>query len=225
MEVFFIGVGPGDPDLITIKGKRLIECADTVIYPGSSINAEILEFSSGKEINSWNLTDDEVVAYIIEEVNRGKTVVRLHSGDPSLFENISMHVRALMSHGIEVKIIPGVSSLSALAVASKTELTANQTLIVTRSAGEPWKDGYRFESGSIKELSEHHTTMAIFIGTKYIREIMAIVDYPPDTPVAVVYHASWDDEQVITGTVADIADKVEKSGVKRGAAILITPCD
>ncbi len=166
-----------------------------------------------------------MIAYIIEEVGRGNTVVRLHSGDPSLFENISMQVRALTSHGIGVEIVPGVSSLSAIAAASRTELATNQTLIVTRSAGEPWRDGYRFESGSIRELSKHHATMAIFIGIKYIREIMATIDHPLDTPVAVVYHASWDDEHVITGTVADIADKVEKSGVKKGAAILIKPRD
>ncbi|MBA1343181.1 MAG: S-adenosyl-L-methionine-dependent uroporphyrinogen III methyltransferase [ANME-2 cluster archaeon] len=227
MGVSFIGAGPGDAGLITIKGKRLIEDADTVIYPGSSINPEILEFSDGKKINSWDLSFEEVIACIVEEVSRGRTVVKLHSGDPSLFEGTSVYLRALAERGIRGEIIPGVSSLSAVAASLGTELTKDQTLIVTRPAGEPWRDDYRFESGSIEKLSGYGAataaTMAIFIGSRYIREIMDIVGYPPDTEVSVAYHASWADEEIVTGTVADIADKVEEIGVNRSAMILIKP--
>ncbi|GEM_PF-2428019 len=227
MGVSFIGAGPGDAGLITVKGKRLVEDADTIIYPGSSINPEMLEFSDGKKINSWDLSFEEVIAYIVEEVSRGRTVVKLHSGDPLLFEGTSVYLRALAEQGIQAEIVPGVSSLSAVAASLETELTKDQTLIVIRPAGEPWRDDYRFESGSIEELSGYGaataSTMAIFIGSRYIREIMDIVGYPLDTEVSVVYHASWDDEEIVTGTVADIADKVEDIGVKRGAAILIKP--
>ncbi|RJS71871.1 cobalt-precorrin-4 C(11)-methyltransferase [ANME-2 cluster archaeon] len=220
MKVFFIGAGPGDAGLITVRGKELLECADTIIYPGSSINAEILEFSNGDKINSWNLNFEGVVAHIIREASKGKTVVKLHSGDPSLFEDTSMYTRTLSEHGIRVEIIPGVSSLSALAASLKI---ADRTLIVTRPAGEPWRDDYRFESGSIKGLSSHRAAMVIFIGTKHIRDIINAIDHPPDTRVAVVYHASWDDEEIITGTVADIADKVEEIGIRKSAAIFIKP--
>ena len=100
-------------------------------------------------------------------------------------------------------------------------------MIVIRPAGEPWRDDYRFESGSIEELSGHGAataaTMAIFIGSRCIREIMNTINYPPDTEISVAYHASWADEEIVTGTVADIADKVEEIGVKRGAVILLTP--
>ena len=227
MGVSFIGVGPGDAGLITVKGKRLIEDADTIIYPGSSINPEILEFSDGKKINSWDLSFEEVIACIVEEVGRGRAVVKLHSGDPSLFEGMSMYLCAFAERGISVEIVSGVSSLSAVAASLGTELTKDQALIVIRPAGEPWRDDYHFESGSIEELSGYGAAtaaaMAIFIGSRYIREIMDIVDYPPDAEVSVAYHASWDDEEIVTGTVADIADKVEEIGVKRSAVILITP--
>ncbi len=227
MGVSFIGAGPGDAGLITVKGKGLIERADTIIYPGSSINPEILEFSDGKKINSWDLSFEEVIACIVEEVSRGGAVVKLHSGDPSLFEGTSVYLRVLAERRIPVEIVPGVSSLSAVAASLGTELTKGQALIVIRPAGEPWRDDYRFESGSIKELSGYGATtaatMTIFIGLRYTREIMDIVGYPPDTEVSVAYHASWADEEIITGTVADIADKVEETGVKRGAVIIIKP--
>ncbi|MEA1870512.1 MAG: cobalt-precorrin-4/precorrin-4 C(11)-methyltransferase [Euryarchaeota archaeon] len=227
MSVSFIGAGPGDAGLITVKGKRLIEDADTVIYPGSSINPEILDFSDGTKINSWDLSFEEVIACIVEEVSIGRAVVKLHSGDPSLFEGVSVYLRALAERGIRGEIIPGVSSLSAVAASLGTELTNDQALIVIRPAGEPWRDDYRFESGSIEELSGYGAataaTMVIFIGSRCVRDIMDIVGYPPDTEVSVVYHASWTDEELITGTVSDIADKVEEIGVKRGAVILINP--
>jgi len=227
MGVSFIGAGPGDAGLITVKGKRLIEDADTVIYPGPSINPEILEFSDGRKINSWDLSFEEVIACIVEEVGRGRAVVKLHSGDPSLFEGTSVYLHALAERGIQAEIVPGVSSLSAVAASLGTELAKDQALIVIRPAGEPWRDDYRFESGSIEELSGYGAataaTMAIFIGSRYIREIMNTIGYPPDTEVSVVYHASWGDEEIVTGTVADIADKVEGIGIKRGAVILITP--
>lgn len=170
---------------------------------------------------------EEVIACIVEEVSRGRVVVKLHSRDPSLFEGASMYLRALSERGIQAEIVPGVSSLSAVAASLGTELTKGQALIVIRPAGEPWRDDYRFESGSIGKLSRYGATtaatMAIFIGSRYIREIMNTIGYPPDTEVSVAYHASWDDEEIVTGTVADIADKVEGIGVERSATILINP--
>jgi len=154
-------------------------------------------------------------------------VVKLHSGDPSHFEGLSVYLRALAERGIQAEIVPGVSSLSAVAASRGTELAKDQALIVIRPAGEPWRDDYRFESGSIEELSGYGAAtaaaMAIFSGSRYSREIMDVVGYPPDTEVSVAYHASWADEEIVTGTVADIADKVEKIGVKRGEMLLMNP--
>ncbi|NOQ29175.1 MAG: hypothetical protein GQ566_03615 [Methanosarcinales archaeon] len=147
----------------------MIEDADTVVYPGSSINPDILEFSDKKKINSWDLSFEEVIACIAEEVGRGKMVVKLHSGDPSLFEGASVYLRALAERGIQAEIVFGVSSLSAVAASLGTELVKDQALIVIRPAGEPWRDDYRFESGSIEELSGYGAAtaaaMAIFIGS------------------------------------------------------------
>jgi len=131
-------------------------------------------------------------------------VVKLHSGDPSHFEGLSVYLRALAERGIQAEIVPGVSSLSAVAASRGTELAKDQALIVIRPAGEPWRDDYRFESGSIEELSGYGAATAA-------------------TEVSVAYHASWADEEIVTGTVADIADKVEKIGVKRGEMLLMNP--
>lgn len=127
------------------------------------------------------------------------------------------------NEGFRRRSVPGVSSLSAVAASLRTELTKGQALIVIRPAGEPWRDDYRFESGSIEELSGYGAAMIIFIGSRCIREIMNTIGYPPDTEVSVAYHASWADEEIVTGTVSDIADKVEEIGIKRGAVILIKP--
>ena len=216
--VYFVGAGPGDPKLITLRGKELLEEADLVLYTGSLVDPAILAFSEGKAINSYGHNLDELTEIMVTAVHDGKKVVRLHTGDPSLYGAICEQIAQLKDHEIDVEIIPGVSSVFAASAALKTQLTLSgitETLIVTRPAGET------LESDSIRELSKHGATMAIFLGTGKIREIMKDVLYPPDTPVAVVYRASWKDETIIHGTVADIAEKVKSTGIERSAMILI----
>ena len=217
-KVYFVGAGPGNPKLITVMGRELLENADLVVYAGSLVNPVVLDYSNGEKIDSYGLTLDAITSLIAENFKAGKKVVRLHSGDPSLYGAIVEQMEELEKQGIGVGLVPGVSSIFASAAALRTQLTLNgisDTLIITRPAGET------LENDLIKELSKHNTTMAVFLGTQKIEDIMERVEYSPDTPVAVVFHASWDDQQIIRGTVSDIAQKVMDAGIKRSAMIII----
>lgn len=217
-KVYFVGSGPGNEKYITVAGRELLEGADLVIYAGSLVNPKVLDYSKGEKIDSYGLTLDETNKLILDKLREGKKVVRLHSGDPSLYGSIVEQMEELKKAGVEIEIIPGVSSVFATAAALQTQLTLNnvsETLIITRPAGQT------LEKDQIRELSRHNATMAVFLGTQKIEEIMEKVEYPPETPVAVVYHASWPDQKIIKGTVADIAAKVKDAGIKRSAMILI----
>ncbi len=216
--VYFVGAGPGNPRYITVRGRELLEAADLVMYTGSLVNTELLNCVRGKNMDSHGMKLEDIVDVLEQNVKAGKLVVRLHSGDPSLYGAIIEQIDGLKKRGIGIEIIPGVTSLFASAAALKTQLTLNgisETLIITRPRGAT------LTKDSIRELSCHDVTMAIYLGTDKIREIMDEVVYPGDTPAAVVYHASWDDEKIIRGTVGDIADKVEAAGIDRSAMIII----
>ncbi|MGB8311640.1 MAG: SAM-dependent methyltransferase [Halobacteriota archaeon] len=214
MKVYFVGAGPGDPKLITVRGKELLEAADLVVYTGSLVNAEVLQYTNGITINSFRMTLEEIVTVIVDALQRGETVVRLHSGDPALYSAIDEQISALESCGIDYEIIPGVSSVFASAAALGKQLTRD-TLIITRPSGKT------LEMDKIAELSEYGTTMAIFLGVDRIAEIVHKLRYPPTTPVGVVYHASWADQTIITGTISDIVHKVRQAGITRSAIILV----
>jgi len=216
--VYFVGAGPGDPKLLTIRGKELLEKADLVIYTGSLVDRKVAANSAGEIINSHGLTLDQLTDLMVGAIHDKRRVVRLHTGDPSLYGAICEQIAALKRHNIDVKIVSGVSSIFASAAALQTQLTLTgitETLIITRPAGKT------LAADSIRELSKHGATMAIFLGVNKIAKIMDDVEYPPETPVAVVYRASWQDEQIIRGTVADIAEKVGAAGIDRSAMILI----
>jgi precorrin-4/cobalt-precorrin-4 C11-methyltransferase len=216
--IFFVGAGPGDPKYITVRGRELLESADFVMYAGSLVNPVVLNYVRGKNLDSFGMKLEDIADILEKKVNEGKTVVRLHSGDPSLYGAIIEQIDSLKKRGIDVEIIPGVTSLFAAAAALKTQLTINgitETLIITRPAGTT------LDKDSLRELSRHNATMAIYLGTDKLRKIMEEVEYPQDTPAAVVYHASWEDELVIRGTVGDIADRVEALGINRSAMIII----
>lgn len=216
--IYFVGAGPGNPKYITVKGRELLESADFVMYAGSLVNPMVLNYVHGELLDSFGMKLEDIADVLSKKVEEGKTVVRLHSGDPSLYGAIIEQIDRLKKKGIEIEIIPGVTSLFAAAAALKTQLTINgitETLIITRPAGTT------LEKDSIRELSRHNATMAIYLGTDKIRNIMEEVEYPEGTPAAVVYHASWEDELVIFGTVGDIADRVEAEGIARSAMIII----
>lgn len=218
MKLYFVGAGPGDPDLITVKGKRLLAEADLVIYAGSLVNPALLQGLKAETIDSNGLSLENTNSRILQALHQGRSVVRLHSGDPSLYGAILEQMRPLEEAGVEIEVVPGVSSLFASAAALKTQLTlkgVSESLIITRPAGTT------LEKDELKALSRHNTTLAIFLGIDRIRDIVDNLDRPSDTPVAVVYHASWPDEMILQGTLADIAELVEKAGIKKSALILV----
>ena len=214
MKVYFVGAGPGDPKLITVRGKELLEAADLVIYTGSLVNAEVLQYTSGRTINSFRMTLEEIITVIVDALQRGETVVRLHSGDPALYSAIDEQIAALESCEIDYEIIPGVSSVFASAAALGKQL-ARDTLIITRPSGKT------LETDKITELSQYGATMAIFLGVDRVTEIVHKLRYPPTTPVGVVYHATWSDQTIIMGTISDIVHKVKQAGITRSAIILV----
>jgi precorrin-4/cobalt-precorrin-4 C11-methyltransferase len=161
---------------------------------------------------------EDMVNLMADRVKQGKTVVRLHSGDPALFGSIIEQIAELKKQDISVRIVPGVSSVFAAAAALGTEFMprgVSETLIITRPAGKT------LEKDHIAELSHCPATMAFFLGSEYFTDITAKLACPPDTPAAVIFHASWPDQQVITGTVADIAGKAKDAGITRSALLIV----
>jgi len=218
MKIYFVGAGPGDPDLITVKGQRLLEEADLIVYAGSLVNPKLLEGLKAELMDSNGQSLEATFSRIMDALSSGQKVVRLHSGDPSLYGAILEQMKPLEEEGVEVEVVPGVSSLFAASAALKTQLTlkgVSESLIITRPAGTT------LEKDELAALSRHGATLAIFLGIDRIRDIVASLDRPVDTPVAVVYHASWPDQKVLLGTLADIAQKVEAAGISRSALVLV----
>jgi precorrin-4/cobalt-precorrin-4 C11-methyltransferase len=217
--VWFVGAGPGDPELITVKGRSLLDRADVLLYAGSLVNPALVASSPALEkVDSWGMHLDEMVRLMAGRVKQGKTVVRLHSGDPALYGSIVEQIAGLGEQGITVRIVPGVSSVFAAAAALTTEYTprgVSETLIITRPAGKT------LEKDDIAGLSQYPATLAFFLGSEHFAAITEKLSCPADTPAAVVYHASWPDQQVITGTVGDIAGKARDAGITRSALLIV----
>ncbi|HVP25921.1 MAG TPA: SAM-dependent methyltransferase [Methanomicrobiales archaeon] len=217
--VYFVGGGPGDPDLITVKGLSLVESADLLMYTGSLVNPDLVRKSGAHEkLDSHGMTHAEIIDRLEKAVKDGKRVVRLHSGDPSLYGAIVEQILALEDRGVPSVMVPGVSSLFAAAAALGTQLTlkgVSESLIVTRPAGET------LEEDRIAELSALGETLVIFLGGDRIPNVIERLRCPLETPAAIVYHASWADEKVVRGTVADIAEKAEEAGISRTALIIV----
>ena len=223
-KVYFIGAGPGDPGLMTIKARDILSGADLVIYAGSLVNPEVLKFAKpGAEVrDSKEMELSDIVGRMAACVKAGGAVARLHTGEPSLYGAIAEQMAELDTLGVDYEVIPGVSSAFAAAAALKCELTlpeVNQTVIFTRLEG---RTGVPKEE-SLSSLSSHRATMVIFLSVK---DISTVVDelragYPEDTPAAVVYKASWPDEIIIRGTLGDIAGKVGDTGIKKTALIFV----
>jgi len=228
MQVFFVGAGPGDPELVTVKGQRLIAVADTIIYAGSLVNPEILASAKPQaEIhNSASLTLEEVVEIIEQSVKAGKNVVRLHTGDPSLYGAIKEQMDLLDARQITYEIVPGVSSFLAAAAALRCEYTlpeVSQTLIITRLEGRTAVP----EKEKLALLASHNCSMCIFLSVHMFDAVIAELlkgGYSEDTPVAVVEKASWPDEKIFRGTLATIGRIVGEAGIARTAMIVVGDC-
>ncbi|MBR2179850.1 MAG: precorrin-4 C(11)-methyltransferase [Selenomonadaceae bacterium] len=226
--VHIVGAGSGDVELITLRGKRLLEEADVVIYAGSLVNPELLNFCKpdAQKYNSAQMTLAEVIHVIEQAETSGLTTVRLHTGDPSIYGAIQEQMDELEKRGIEFDVTPGVSSFLAVAATLKQEYTLpgiTQTVIITRHGGRtPVPERER-----LKNLAKHQTTICIFLSIKMIAEVVDDLiegGFTPNTPIAVVEHASWSDEKIIRGTLATIVEQVKAEEVERTAMIVVGHC-
>lgn len=223
-SVYFIGAGPGDPELITVKGMKAVQRADVVIYAGSLVSERILDYAKkgAKIYNSASMNLEETTKVILEGAKAGKKVARVHTGDPSLYGAILEQIAPLEEAGISYEIIPGVSSAFASAAYLKAELTlpeVSQTVIFTRVEGRTPVP----EKEHLSKLAKHGATICIFLSVGMIDKVVSelLQGYNEDTPVAVVERASWPDERAITGTLKDIAGKVKDVGIKKQAMIIV----
>ncbi len=223
--IHFIGAGPGDPELITLKGRRLIDQADVIVYAGSLVNPDVLEgHKEGAAIYNSALMDlDEVIKVMSEAVAEGKKVVRVHTGDPAIYGAHREQMDRLDELGIPYEVVPGVSSAFATAAALNAEYTLpgkSQTVIFTRMEGRTPMP----EREKLPDLARHHASMVIFLSIGFLDEMVVQLEdggYEPTTPVAVVYKASWPDQKIVRGTLQDIAKKVKDAGIKKTALTVV----
>lgn len=222
--VYFVGAGPGSADLITVRGRDIITKADVVIYAGSLVSKEHLTFcKEDAEIhNSASMTLENVIEVMKKASDENKIIVRLHTGDPSIYGAIKEQMDELDKFNINYEVVPGVSSFTAAAAAIKKEFTlpsVTQTVILTRVEGRtPVPEGENLE-----KLASIGASMAIFLSISMIEKVVANLrnGYKRNVPIAVVERATWEDERVIFGTLDDIAEKVKVAGIKKCAQILV----
>lgn len=220
--VYFIGAGPGDVDLITVKGRDILTKADIVIYAGSLVSKEHLKFCK-KDVISYNsakMTLEEVIEVI--KSNPKKLIVRLHTGDPSIYGAIKEQMDELDKLYIDYEVIPGVSSFTAAASVIKKEFTlpaVTQTVILTRVEGKTPVP----ETEDLEKLASVGASMAIFLSISMIEKVVEKLKkgYGRNVPIAVVERATWEDERAILGTLDDIVDKVKKAKIEKCAQILV----
>ncbi|MFI5295404.1 MAG: precorrin-4 C(11)-methyltransferase [Thermodesulfovibrionales bacterium] len=220
--VYFVGAGPGDPELITLKGRRLLDEADAVIYAGSLVNPELLKGIKAEVFNSAKMNLDEIIDVMAGAIKKGKTAVRLHTGDTSFYSAISEQIERLRELNIDCEVVPGVSSAMAGAAVLKQELTIpeiSQTVIFTRMEGRtPVPDSER-----LGELAKHGSTMVVFLSVGMIERVREelLQGYDEETPFAVVEKASWPEQKVVRGRLKEIVEVVKESGIEKTALIYI----
>ncbi|EAD4857295.1 cobalt-precorrin-4 methyltransferase [Listeria monocytogenes] len=224
-EVHFVGAGPGDKELITLKGYQLLKEADVVIYAGSLVNPELLEYCKPDcEIhNSASMNLIEIIDCMEAGVTAGKEVVRLQTGDFSIYGSIREQVEEMKKRSIPFTCTPGVSSFLGAASSFGVEYTVpevSQSVIITRMAGRtpvPSRE-------SLRSYAAHQTSMVIFLSVQGIRKVVSELikgGYKPETPAAVIYKATWAEEKKVTGTLEDIAEKVTEAGITKTALIMV----
>ena len=226
--VHFVGAGSGAVDLITVRGARLLGEADVVIYAGSLVNPELLSYAKKncEVYNSAEMTLEEVIEVIKEAEKDGKTTVRLHTGDSSIYGAVREQFDALEKLGICYNVCPGVSSFCGAASSLKTEYTlpdVSQTVIITRAAGQTPVP----EKESIRSLAAHRATMVLFLSTSLtekLQEDLISGGYSEKTPAAVVYKATWTDEKIYRCTVGTLHETVVKNGLKKTSLIIVGDC-
>ncbi|MBI5847585.1 MAG: precorrin-4 C(11)-methyltransferase [Nitrospirae bacterium] len=221
-QVYFVGAGPGDPELLTVKGQKLLRKADVVIYAGSLVNPALLKNLKAKIYDSASMDLDKIIGVIRKAVKQGKRVVRLHTGDTSFYSAITEQIEHLQESGISFEVVPGVSSALAGSAAIGQELTIpeiSQTVIFTRLEGRtpvPKKE-------QLSGLAKHQATLVIFLSVGMITKVVSelLEGYPKNTPVVVIEKASWPQQKIVRGTLKTIAGLVEEAGIKKTALIYV----
>ena len=227
MTVYFIGAGPGDPELLTKKAERIIGECPVCLYAGSLVPAEVVACApeGARVMDTAPMTLDDTHAEIVAAHAKGQDVARVHSGDPSLYGAIAEQIRRLRADGIDYQIIPGVPAYAAAAAALGQELTIpeiGQSIVLTRVS---MKSTSMPEGETLENFARTGTTLAIHLGVRNIREIQRVLIpyYGEDCPVVVAYRVGWPDQMFLRGTLADIQPKIRESKITRTALILVGP--
>ncbi|MGC6484262.1 MAG: precorrin-4 C(11)-methyltransferase [Candidatus Puniceispirillales bacterium] len=227
MTVYFIGAGPGDPDLITVKGRRLVEQCRYCLYAGSLVPEAVVAAApdDAEVVDTAALTLDDIMALVARAESEGEDVARVHSGDPSLYGAIAEQIRRLNSMGIDYQIIPGVPAYAAAAAEMGVELTVPevaQSIILTRTA---MKSSAMPQGEELENFARTGATLAIHLSIRNMREIERVLTpyYGAECPVVVAYRVGWPDQEFIRGTLADIRLKVRDRKITRTALIFVGP--
>ena len=224
--VYFVGAGPGAPDLITVRGMRLLGMADTVIYAGSLVNPELLAYAKdgAAVFNSAEMTLGEVLDAVRAEEERGGVTVRLHTGDTALYSTVREQIDELDALGIRWEICPGVSAFSGAAAALGEELTlpgVTQSVVITRAEGRTKVP----ERESIASLAAHGSTMVFFLSASQadvVERELITGGYPPDTPAAVVFRATWPEQRILRVPLGGLGEAVREAGIRKTALIIVS---
>lgn len=226
-RMHFVGAGPGDPELLTVKAARLIAQADLVIYPGSLTPKAVVDLCKpeAERLDSASMTLEDTHAAIMDALARGGRVVRLQAGDPALYGTVTEQARLLDAEGVDYAVVPGVTAAAATAAALKISVTApeiTQTLILTRLAGRTPVP----ESEALRELARHRSALAVYLSStdpEGVRSELLAGGYPADTCVAVAHRVGWPEEEVHVSTVADFPELVRQRGLTRQTLFLVLP--
>lgn len=223
-RIYFIGAGPGAKDLITLRGRELLGCCEMVIYAGSLVNTELLDYTEKEaEIyDSAGMTLEDMESLFIRAREKDWKIARLHTGDPSIYGAIREQIEICEQIGLPWEVVPGVSSVFGAAAALGLEYTVpggSQTLIISRLGKRTMVP----QEENLAALARHHSSMALFLSVQDIEELVTelSLSLEKDTPVAVVYRASWPDEQILMGNLKNIAEQVKKAGINKTALILV----
>ena len=224
--IYFVGSGPGDPELITLKARNLMENADVIVYSGSLLNPKLLEYAKKNAVlhDAALIDRNKIYEILRDSTKQGKLAIRFHDGDPALFSTIREQIDKLVKDGLRCKVVPGITAILGAASSLNLELTLpgiTQTLIITRAElRTPVPDRER-----ISKLASHGATMAFYLSVHLIRNIVDELlkggIYQTSTPVAVVYRATWEDEKIIIGTLDNIAEKVKEVKITKTALIIV----
>ncbi|MFJ6211334.1 precorrin-4 C(11)-methyltransferase [Lysinibacillus sp. NPDC092081] len=223
-KIYIVGAGPGDPDLITVKGLHMLQTADVVMYTDSLVSEDLIAKAKpdAEVIRTAGMHLEEMVAVMVDRVNAGKVVARMHTGDPAMYGAIMEQVALLKKEGIGYEVIPGVSSVFASAAAIGAELTIpdlTQTLILTRAEGRTPVPEFE----KLRDLASHHCTIALFLSatlTKKIVKELQNAGWSDDTPIAVIQRASWPDQKIVRTTLIELDEAMRVNGIRKHAMIL-----